>query len=675
VNKMHKITIGTDLTTGKPFTIDADEIIMGRTFLASITRYGKSFTNRRIIEQLFGSAGMVIIDAEGEYGSLREKFPFLIIGKDIPLQLETAEFMAETMLKEDLSVIIDLSLTDEDIAKEYVAAFLKRFMFLETKLRKPYLIVCEEADEMMPEKGVAKATSLRAFKNIAKKGGKRGVGLIVTTHRPAFVSKMVLSQCTTLKIIGRIEWASDLDVIKEFLQVSPDVLRRPKKNGKPVNDGKPHVDCLNAGQFYFSGSAVPKDAFVKVGKVLTTHLGATPGLIPPTPKELKGVISRLNKELPKIIEKIKPSIPPVEEIRKGAEQKAEVKYRKKYERDKMKLEAKFKGEISESHSKIKELEGRVDALSRSAALTTSKPITDVLQHPIVCATMLKLPERARDLLTKVQREPDLTREQLAAFLSASRDTIANIIKKINRTFKATVIIGRGRPIKYRSMLERLFITDVAEREISEIERLQAEVRKLKANQGVLTDKSRALYSENAMLKEQQKRMPSPEQVSALQNKNEKLRRSVQEQKRLVKEADKTLVRFKKAFNTIEQTLKPLKSVESTPESLNEPKQPFVEQLFGSAGMVEVIKPAFPELPTERQEFIKETKPIIVREPNTITEDVMKFLQKHPNIFFSYEELAIALGYNISDESFQRALASLPSSVEKTEKGLAIKNER
>lgn len=247
---MHKITIGTDLATGKPFTLDADEIIMGRTFLACVTRYGKSYTNRRIVEQLFGSAGMVIIDSEGEYGSLREKFPFLIIGKDIPLQLETAEFMAETMLKEDLSVIIDLSLTDEDIAKEYVAAFVKRFMFLETKLRKPYLIVCEEADEMMPEKGVATATALSAFKNVAKKGGKRGVGLIVTTHRPAFVSKMVLSQCTTLKIIGRIEWASDLDVIKEFLQVSPDILRRPKKNGEPINDGKPHIDCLESGQFY-----------------------------------------------------------------------------------------------------------------------------------------------------------------------------------------------------------------------------------------------------------------------------------------------------------------------------------------------------------------------------------------------------------------------------------------
>lgn len=649
---MHKITIGNDLSTGKPFEIDADEIIMGRTFLASVTRYGKSWTNRHIIEQLIGFAGLVIIDPEGEYSTLREKFPFLVIGKDIPLQIETAEFMAETTLKEGMSVIIDLSLIDEDVAKEYVAAFIQRFMFLETKLRKPYLIVCEEADDFMPEKGVAKATSLRAFKNVAKKGGKRGVGLIVTTHRPAFVSKMVLSQCTTLKVIGRIEWPSDLDVIKEFLQVSPDILRRPKKNGKPINDGKPHIDCLQPGQFYFSGSAVQKDAFVKVGKVLTTHLGATPELLPPAPKELKAVIAKLAETLPKIIEeRIKPALPPIEEIRKEIEKKIEAKLGKKLERDRAKLEAKYRNKLVERDDKIKKLEDRIEAVSRTAALTPSTSITDVLQHPIVKTTMLKLPERARDLLTKIQREPDLTREQLAAFLSASRDTIAHVVQKINRTFKATVIIGRGRPIKYRSVLERLFLTDVADREISEIERLQAENRKLKEDERTLTEKNRALYSENAMLNERQKRMASPEQIAALEIEKQRLLELIKEEKQSTKEANKRVAKLTKIVNSVK---KALELVPSPPKPENKVPLPEPELVQGAHGSVIMQKNVGTQSETTRR--------------------ILTFLRGHPKTFFTERELALALGYNADDESFHNALASLPSSVEKTEKGFRVKNE-
>lgn len=653
---MHKITIGNDLSTGKPFTLDADEIIMGRTFLASVTRYGKSWTNRHIIEQLVGFAGLVIIDPEGEYSTLREKFPFLVIGKDIPLQIETAEFMAETTLKEGMSVIIDLSLIDEDVAKEYVSAFVKRFMFLETKLRKPYLIVLEEADDFCPEKGVAKATSLRAFKNVAKKGGKRGVGLIVTTHRPAFVSKMVLSQCTTLKVIGRIEWASDLDVIKDFLQVSPDILRRPKKNGKPLNDGKPHVDCLEPGQFYFSGSAVQNDAFVKVGKVLTTHLGATPELLPPAPKELKGVIAKLAEALPKIIEeRIKPALPPIEEIRKEIEEKTEAKFEKKLAQDRKKLEGKYRSKLVERDGEIKKLKDRVEAVSRTAALTPSTSITDVLQHPIVKTTMLKLPERARDLLTKIQREPDLTREQLAAFLSASRDTIAHVVDKINRTFKATVIIGRGRPIKYRSVLERLFLTDVADREISEIERLQAENRKLKENEKTLTEKNRALYSQNQMLKQQQKRMPSPEEITALQSEKQRLQQSLKHQKQLTKEADRRTAKLTKIFDTIKHALKLTETASNTEPSENT-KPDTVENKIEKLG--EEI---------EKHPIFNPTK----HESPTPIERVMILLRANPKIFLTERELALVLGYNADDESFRNALSNLPSSVEKTEKGFRI----
>ena len=75
--------IGRVLETQESFQLDVGSVVTGRTFIASITRWGKSWTCRKIVEQCFGHAGIILVDPEGEYSSLRERFPFLIIGKDV----------------------------------------------------------------------------------------------------------------------------------------------------------------------------------------------------------------------------------------------------------------------------------------------------------------------------------------------------------------------------------------------------------------------------------------------------------------------------------------------------------------------------------------------------------------------------------------------------------------
>jgi len=448
--------IGQVLETQEPFALDIASVITGRTFLASITRWGKSWTARKIVEESFGHAGIIIIDPEGEYISLREKYPLLIIGKDIPLQVETAEFMAEKVLESKISIIIDLSMTEVELGKEYVDKFLRRFFFLETTLRQPYLIVLEEAEEFGPEKGIATSTSLEILRNITKKGGKRGIGILIIAHRPAWVSKGIISQCAN-KALGRIDWPADLKVLEDFARVPHETIEK--------------LPTLAKGEFCFAGDWVKTTTFVKVGKVKTTHLGFTPEVIPPSPKELKTVIESLQKALPEVIEKIKPTVIPIAEMEAKIKSELEKKYRERIEAIQRtaeeKAERKFKG-------KIDQLQTHIENLSRSQALQPTAPITDALDHPIVKTRMLELPDKARDLLIKIEREPGLTREQLAAFLTTSKDTVAGLVDKINRVFRATVIIGDGKPIRYKSMLKRLFITDVAKREIEELERLQAD---------------------------------------------------------------------------------------------------------------------------------------------------------------------------------------------------------
>lgn len=446
--------VGRTLNTDEPFCLDIESVVTGRTFIASITRWGKSWTDRKIVECCFGHAGIIIIDPEGEYASLREKFGFLIIGKDIPLQLETAEFMAEEILKTKTSVIIDLSMVEDDeFGKEYVNRFLRRFFFLETTARQPYLVVVEEAEDFAGERGISTETCLHILINIVKKGGKRGIGAIFIAHRPAWVSKGILSQCSN-KAIGKVE-STDFKALENYARVPSETIER--------------LPSLGPGEFCFTGDWVKGTTFVKIGQVQTTHLGYTPKIIPPSPAELRGVIASLQRALPEIIEKIKPTVVPIEKMKEELRTELEGKYKARIDAIQRTANEKAERKLKVEMDNLKAVN---DKLSRSQALQPTAPITDVLEHPIVKTRMSELPEKTRDLLTKIEREPNLTRQQLAAFLTTSTDSIGTLINTINRVFRAEVIVGDGKPIKYKSMLKRLFLTDVAKREIQELQRLQ-----------------------------------------------------------------------------------------------------------------------------------------------------------------------------------------------------------
>ncbi len=334
------IEIGKNIQTGKNILLDLKSLVNGRTFISGMTDAGKSWTVRKICEEVFGKVGIVILDPEGEYTSLREKYPFLIIGKDIPLEIESAEFLAEQTLKEGISVIIDFSTTDIIDQQEFTAKFLDKFMDLQTKLKKAYLVVIEECDEFAPEKGVFKSGSLRSVVNVAKKGRKRGIGLVVATQRPAFVSKYVLSQCQN-KAIGHTEWTGDLKVIKEFLQIDEETIIKISKS--------------NRGEFLFSGNFIEEEQFIKVGMVKTTHTGETPDIVPPKSSQLRIIINKLSASLQKTIEEIKPSIPDTKEMEERIKSRMEKEHKTKI----INLEREIKGlkaqEISED-----EIQKRVD---------------------------------------------------------------------------------------------------------------------------------------------------------------------------------------------------------------------------------------------------------------------------------------------------------------------------
>jgi len=204
------------------------------------------------------------------------------------------------------------------------------------------------------------------------------------------------------------------------------------------------------------------------------------------------------------------------------------------------------------------------------------------------------------------------------------------------------------------VLERLFLTDVADREISTIEHLQEENRKLKENETTLTQKNQALYSENAMLKQSQKRMPSPEQIADLRKEKQRLNDLIKEEKQSTKEANKQVAKLTKMINSVKKALE-----------LSENEVPLPETELITLG-----DQSHPE-PVKMLEIIQSENLAIQSET---ARRIMSFLHAHPKTFFTERELALALGYKTNDKSFRNALASLPSSVEKNEKGFGLNNE-
>lgn len=449
---------------GENVKLDLQELITGRTFLSSISRYGKSWTARRIVEQVFGKTGIIILDPEGEYSTLRDKYPLLIIGKDVPLVPEAAEYLADQILEHELSAIVDLSDPQLEIlaGQEFVSRFIDRFIALETRMRKPYLWILEECDEFAPEKGTFKSASLQSVIKLTKKGGKRGLGVLVLTQRPAFVSKYVISQCSN-KLVGRMEWPDDIAVIKRYLRISDKISDKLSK--------------VEKGEFYVSGDFIAKEGFVKVGPVETKHLGATPEVVPPAPRELKETLAKLSEALPKIVhEKLAPAVPKVAEIEARIKEKLEGAWqarvqRVEKERDavKRKVEAKYEVEIADLRRKL-------DEAVRHAAVKGE--VTDLLSHPLVQKNLEKLNAKQRGLVELLETKGPQDAEHVSLFLETSPKNVPTFVYDINRKIPKLIENVQGR---YVSRLAKLFpVTEELKAEAREIETLRIQVDNLEA---------------------------------------------------------------------------------------------------------------------------------------------------------------------------------------------------
>jgi uncharacterized protein len=242
------------------FQVDANVFATGRTCIIGASGSGKSYAVGVICEELCKSrVPFAIVDTEGEHSGLKEKYDAVWIGDEPACDLQWSGLDLGQLGAQapDLAPLI-LDLSESDAPKQKVSDLLSGIYTEVEKRRTPYLIVVEEADRFVPQNGERVAI----FGEIARRGRKRGVGLMVCTQRPSMVDKNVLSQCGN-QLIGKLVIRNDLQAVTQFFQ------------GREIPK---QLTALPAGNFYAMGGLSPVPKLVTIREKETRSGGSTPRL-------------------------------------------------------------------------------------------------------------------------------------------------------------------------------------------------------------------------------------------------------------------------------------------------------------------------------------------------------------------------------------------------------------
>lgn len=252
-------------TTGAK-TLPAVDILTGRGFITGKSGSGKSNTASVIAEELLdNNYNLLIIDPEGEYYGLKEAYEMLHVGNDdlcdVQVQPKDADKIATLALERNVPIILDVSdFLDGEEAKRLIKEVVIELFQKEKRVRKPFLLMVEEMQEYLPQQGGSDELS-EVLERVAKRGRKRGLGMLGMSQRPSSVDKDFITQCDWM-VWHRLNWKNDLDVVKNIL-------------GK---DMAADVENFEAGEGYLMTDWDDSVERVKFKKKKTHDGGATPGL-------------------------------------------------------------------------------------------------------------------------------------------------------------------------------------------------------------------------------------------------------------------------------------------------------------------------------------------------------------------------------------------------------------
>ena len=170
---------------GSPAALDLEELLATRLLVQGNSGSGKSHLLRRLLEQSAPWVQQTIIDPEGDFVTLAERFGHLVIEAEDHTE-RALQVAGERARIHRVSTVLNLEGLDAENQMRRAAAFLNGLFEIGRDHWYPMLVVVDEAQLFAPAvagevSDEARKASLGAMTNLMCRGRKRGLAGVIAT--------------------------------------------------------------------------------------------------------------------------------------------------------------------------------------------------------------------------------------------------------------------------------------------------------------------------------------------------------------------------------------------------------------------------------------------------------------------------------------------------------------
>ncbi len=254
---------------GQRAQLDLEELLATRLLVQGNSGSGKSHLLRRLLEQSANLVQQAVIDPEGDFVTLADKFGHVVV--DASRSEGDIQRIAARVRQHRVSVVLSLEGLDAEQQMRCAAAFLGGLFDADRDFWYPMLVVVDEAQLFAPAAAgevsdEARKVSLGAMTNLMCRGRKRGLAGIIATQRLAKLAKNVAAEASNF-LMGRT--FLDIDMAR-----AADLLGMERRQAEMFRD-------LERGHFVALGPALSRRPLpIRIGEVETAARSGSFKLMP-----------------------------------------------------------------------------------------------------------------------------------------------------------------------------------------------------------------------------------------------------------------------------------------------------------------------------------------------------------------------------------------------------------